>query len=93
MSLFQDTGFDLLPKIPEIPVLPELQVKVPLNNISAPLAVAGTPAGPSGNPGPGNGNNVVGIILVILIIASALGVIYMASKYAKAAVTDREPNA
>jgi hypothetical protein len=89
-NLFQDSGFDLLPKNPVAPTV---------NNIQIPIAQP-TITGPE-NPvlsidteiqaKPGKTSNLAGGLLLVLLLASAAWVIYSARKYGKASSPYNEP--
>lgn len=89
MCPFQDTGFDLLPKIAMPQALPKEPAVVPqpLPTISVTPDVL---TEPSSTSSPGKNNWVGSILLAVLLVASVAGVLYMARKYAGQAIPEKE---
>lgn len=81
MCPFQDTGFDLLPKIAMPQVLPEQPVIVPkalpTHSVTPEVLME-----PNSETATSKGNWIGGMLLAVLLIASVAGVMYMAKKYA-----------
>ena len=89
MTQFNDYGFESLTKFP-----------VPGNIFASPIemapsdASAGAVPGPAGTPAPdiesGSNSGMRGLVLMLLLITSVWGVVYMAKKYAQPAPTEKE---
>lgn len=80
MNLFEDKGFDLLPKVPVSPIVNIIQtpVSIPVSTGLDPLT---TPASTEISKSTRAGQGIVGFILMGLLIASVVWVVVNANKY------------
>lgn len=89
-DLFQDSGFDLLPKNPAATAVSTTQIPIAQPTITVPETPRQSVAMES-QSGSGKTSSLAGALLLTLLLASAAWVVYSARNYGNASTPYMEP--